>query len=250
MQLDFAQKSNGLYVLSRLEIEQIATSVLNEYSPQSLETPIPLDTVDFLESYLGLIVKRRYIGTLESGILGLIVMSDSAEIPSLDDMYRQTVLEENFGTVLISPQLSGIENSLRRRYTEAHEGAHFLLHQPYYKNVCLRKGGRSANTSFIACRKVETYRESPKNDNEWIEWQADALAASLLMPQEIFTQRARSIIKKHGISCGYLKSDSDFDKRRAYDIIPEIAETFYVSNRAAQIRMLHLGLIRQVGVCL
>ena len=36
MELTYPQKSNGLYVLSRMAIEQIATDVLKEYAPQNL----------------------------------------------------------------------------------------------------------------------------------------------------------------------------------------------------------------------
>ena len=94
MELTYPQKSNGLYVLSRMAIEQIATDVLKEYAPQNLEHPLPLDTRDMMENYLGLIVKHAYIGSFNSGILGLIVMSDTAEIPSLDEMFKPMILQE------------------------------------------------------------------------------------------------------------------------------------------------------------
>lgn len=250
MQLDCAQKENGTYWLSRDDIEQVAVSVLKEYSPHNLECPAPLNTAGLLEDYLGLTVKRKYIGTMESGILGLIVMSDIAEIPSYDDMFRQTVLEETYGTVLISACLTGMENVPRRRYTEAHEGSHYLLHRPYYQKLEEISGCKTANPSaYIACRKVELHEKKPKNDIEWLEWQADTLAASLLMPKDIFYFYVRSVIRRHGISRGYLIAGAYPDKRQARDIISEIAGTFHVSYRATQIRMLHLGLIKQQSVC-
>ena len=129
MELTYPQKSNGLYVLSRMAIEQIATDVLKEYAPQNLEHPLPLDTRDMMENYLGLIVKHAHIGSFNSGILGLIVMSDAAEIPSLDEMFKPTVLQECFGTVLISRTLLGNENLPRKRYTEMHEASHLLYTQ-------------------------------------------------------------------------------------------------------------------------
>lgn len=53
----YRQKENGMYILSRSEIEQIATKKLQEFSPSNLEQPIPLRTTDFLENYLGLVIK-------------------------------------------------------------------------------------------------------------------------------------------------------------------------------------------------
>jgi Zn-dependent peptidase ImmA (M78 family) len=77
-----------------------------------------------------------------------------------------------------------------------------------------------------------------------MEWQADTLAAALLMPQKVFTLFAKAVFYKYGVFNGYIMVDHCTDKVQARDIIKEIAERFHVSYRAAQIRMLHLGLIR------
>ena len=130
----YKQKENGMYILSRSDIEQIATEKLQEFSPSNLQHAIPLRTTPFLENYLGLIVKYKYICDFKSEILGLTVMGDEVPIPSYDDLLRPVVLEETFGTVLISQTLRGNNNSARRRYTEMHEAAHFMLHQPYFLN--------------------------------------------------------------------------------------------------------------------
>ncbi len=246
MLLNYSKKENGLYILSKCDIEDIATLILKKYYPENLNTPIPLNTIELLEEHLGLSVKRKYIGTLESGILGLIVMHDEAEIPSYDDMYNPMVLQETYGTVLISQHLDGKDNISRRRYTEAHEGAHFILHTEYY-NESLKSTVNRENKQFnyIACRKMEIYKRLSKNDADWMEWQADTLAAALLMPRDVFRSFAKSVIRQNGVSSGYLISSPYANKRQAFDIITEIAQKFNVSYRAAQIRMLHLGLIRK-----
>ncbi|MGM9535443.1 MAG: MFS transporter, partial [Intestinibacter sp.] len=96
-------------------------------------------------------IKNKYICDFQSGILGLTVMGDIVLIPSYDDMLRPVVLEETFGTVLISPQLLGRQNRARRRYTEMHEASHFMLHQPYFRK-CERTtaSGTEPSCSFIA----------------------------------------------------------------------------------------------------
>lgn len=244
MQLNYPQKENGMYILSRDSIDNIASLLLKKYYPQNLELPLPLNTTELLEEHLGLTIKHKYIGTLESGILGLIVMNDDVEIPSYDDMYRPIVLQETYGTVLISQHLVGRDKAPRRRYTEAHEGAHFILHSEYYKRTEKNTAKRSNNPfDYIACRKMEIYKNFPQNDFDWMEWQADCLAASILMPKNVFYTYAKNVIRENGVSRGYLTNSPYSNKRQAYEIISEIAEQFNVSYRAAQIRMLHLGLI-------
>ena len=183
----YRQKENGMYILSRSEIEQIATDKLKEFSPSNLERPIPLRTTDFLKSYLGLDVKYKYICDFQSGILGLTVMGNVVPIPSYDELLRPVILEETFGTVLISPQLLGHNYLNRRRYTEMHEGAHFILHQPYFDRLeKSAAASRQNHCGYVACRKIELYNQKPKTVCDWLEYQADALAAALLMPQNVF----------------------------------------------------------------
>ena len=244
MRFNYMQKPNKLYYLKRDDLEDISSVILKDFSSKNLESPIPLDTMEFLEEYLGLSVKRKYIYSIESGVLGLIVMDDIAEIPSYDDMFRRTVIEETYGTVLISPQLIGKDNYSRRRYTEIHEGSHYLLHNEYYKELAKNSAAKSV-ASCIACRKVELIKQRPKTDTDWIEWQADGLAACLLMPKDVFCAVTSLIIKEHGLRRGYLISGQQQDKRIAYDVISKVSEIFQVSYKAAQIRMIHLGLIRE-----
>lgn len=240
MELKYPQKSNGLYFLKKENIEEIATLVLKEYSPLNLEYPQALNTIGLLEDYLELSVKQKYLGTFESGILGLTVMSDMAEIPSYDEMLRPTVLlEETYGNVLISPVLAGKDNTPRKRYTETHEGSHWILHRPYYD--FLSNAGN--NGSFVACRRIETYNPKKRTDTDWIEWQADYLAAALLMPKDIFSDYVRSALWHRGITKGYLVEGQAKDKFTFRAIIEDVASKFRVSHRAAQIRMIHLGLI-------
>ena len=246
MKLNYPQKESGLYILSREDIENIAKDVLKEFFPQNLILPKPLDTAELLEDRLGLTVKQKYIGTLSSAVLGLIVMGDEVEIPSYDEMYKPTVLWETYGTVLINKHLCVRENTARRRYTETHEGAHFILHGEYFMKAANSAANRKNNSrKFIACRKVELYGQKTNNDSDWMEWQADSLAAALLMPGNVFCSFARSVMRKYGITGRHIVNNFYVNKGKVRDIISDIARAFNVSYRAAQIRMLHLGLITE-----
>ena len=243
----YRQKENGMYILSRSEIEKIATEKLQEFSPSNLERPIPLETTRFLEDYLGLIIKYKYIGDFQSGILGLTVMGDELLVPSYDELLRPVVLEETFGTVLISPVLRGLDNTARRRYTKMHEGAHFILHQPYFAN-CEKAAATTKckyPCNFVACRKIGLFNEKLKTDSDWIEYQADALAAALLMPQNVFQSYVRDVLRKNGIRSNYLQTNPQINDRKAHSVIYDVAETFAVSYQATKIRMTHLGLLKE-----
>lgn len=242
MQLNYRQKNNGMYILSKQDIDDISAAVLTEYSPKNLLNAIPLDTVDLLENYLGLTVKRKYIGTVDSEILGLTVMDDYAEIPSYDNMLRPVVLEETYGTVLINPNLAGRASLTRRRFTEMHEGAHFILHKEYFNST---HKGRGTRLNYIACRQVELERINPRGRMEWLEWQADSLAAALLMPRNIFIIAAADSFKKHGV---YDKKcfNTDIPEERVMIscVASELSKTFQVSCKAAKLRLKNLGFLQ------
>ena len=247
MELNYPQKNNGMYMLCRTDIEQIAYEKLKEYVPQNLERPIPLNTTDFLTDKLGLVVKDKYIMGFDSGILGLTVMGDNAEIISFDEYFQQIVLEEYYGTVLISPSLVGRDNLPRRRYTEAHEGSHYILHGPYFDKLSETNACRKENNfKYVACRKIEIYNENPKTDADWMEWQADSLAAALLMPKDVFSSFVKTLLRYYGIRGGYITTEkSQTNSRIKYETIQEVAEKFDVSKTAAEIRMKHLDLLRE-----
>lgn len=238
MKLNYRQQDNGMFILGRSEIEQIATDVLREFAPLNLVFPRPLST-EALFDYLGLNVKRAFLGIPGHEILGATVMGDSAEIVVCDMKMEPAVLEESYGTVLIHSGLSCEKHKPRRRYTEAHECSHWILHKPYYDKQNSSKNGR-----LIACRSVETYKQARKTDADWREWQADTLAAALLMPSEMFCEYARSLLRNAGASRGYIVEGQPASRAIFHEVIGPISSKFSVSNRAAQIRMIHLGLIR------
>ena len=238
MKLYYPQQANGMYILNRNSIEEIATNVLKEQFPMNLEYPTSLRTEILLDN-LGLMVKRKYLGIPGHEILGATIMGDSEELVGCDMMMNPIVFEENYGTVLINTELCTDKNAPRRRYTETHEAAHWLLHRPYFDR--LPQNGQSRH---IACRSIENYKRAKKTGIDWLEWQADSLAAALLMPHGVFYEFARSAIRDAGATRNYLVEGQTYDRKVFYGAIGFISKRFSVSHRAAQIRMIHLGLIK------
>lgn len=83
MKLNYRQQSNGLFILGRSEIDQIATDVLREVAPQNLISPLALRTDALFDQY-GLMVKHAFLGVPGHEILGATVMGDSAEVVVCD----------------------------------------------------------------------------------------------------------------------------------------------------------------------
>ena len=243
MQLNgYRQRENGMYILSRPEIDQISESILAEVCPEHLVHPIPLN-INRMIYETGLDIKFKYIYPLDSGILGLIVLGDEAEILTLDEKFNPVITCEGFGTILINLQTMTDDRCYRDRYSEAHEISHYYLHREFFRRLCGYKAVEP--NEYIACRSIEIGpRNSAKTENDWMEWQADNLAAALLMPKGIYIEYAGQMIRKAGIRKGYLVTDNHTDQNMAQNIIRQVANKFKVSCRAAQIRMLHLGLIR------
>ena len=48
MELNYPQRTDGMYILSRSDIDEIASSLLKDFSPRNLEYPIAVDVNAFL----------------------------------------------------------------------------------------------------------------------------------------------------------------------------------------------------------
>jgi len=205
MKLRYPRKSNGMYILKREDMEDIATMLLTEYMPDVLERPQPVDIVALAEEGLFLTIKDKTLGFTDA-VLGLTAFGDNQEIPCLDDLYRPMTEVVHEGTILIHTTLQG--DRPRRRFTLAHECSHWVLHRAFYSEGNQEYAFRAR---YIACRANNIGRKyhAPKTDEEWGEWQADVLASALLMPVRPFCHIADKMIRK----CGrrYLTDRVDYE---------------------------------------
>lgn len=239
MELHYRQEPNGRYILGKGDIDRIADQALQEFFPENLEYAVPLNTDRFFDK-LGLMVKHEFLGLPDHMILGATIMGDVEEIPGCDILFRPVVFEECYGTVLINSSLCCTAQEHRKRYTEAHEISHWLLHRPYFERL-----SQTSQPCHVACRVVERYQPKLRTENDWLEWQADSLAAALLMPRDTFYGFAKAAIKAAGVYRGYLIEGQSSDRAAYKEAIRPITKRYLVSNRAAQIRMIELGLIKK-----
>ena len=241
---NYPQKNNGMYVLRNQDFETIGEMVLGEYMPGNLVRPQPTSIDSLIYDCLNLEITSKYISR-DGTLLGMIAFEDLEwEVFAGSGAEKQVIPA---GTIVIDASLSGLEQRPRCRFTKAHEASHWILHRAFHSPERRVYNFRTTQ-ACVACRqdKIErlhwNYGEE-RSDEDWEEWQADSLAAALLMPYGVFFDAASSVIRNHGIHYGYLVKGERIAE--SIEIIREIAEIFDVSMRAAQIRMCHMGLIRK-----
>ncbi len=118
------------------------------------------------------------------------------------------------GAALIG--INSDEHPRRQRFTIAHELGHFFLHQ--------------SNEAFVDYR-----RDGKKHPRTQKEREADAFAASLLMPR----QTLRKDFSK-------IAADSFFDEEQLQSTVTFLADKYEVSEEAMRIRLMTLGMLGHV----
>lgn len=235
MQLSYKMKKNGMYILRQSDFEDIAAMVLKEYMPKVLYAPQPLDVEKLAKDSFYLEVSYAKLSPAGE-VMGLIAFDATEFWPYRADMSEKMYLQP--GQVLLDESLVDGKFLARRRFTLAHEVSHWICHRAYHSEV---KRGYEFRTDWnvVACRteniEKDCHGQQKRTDSDWEEWQADCLAAALLMPKEMFTEVCREVFREYGIYKGYIATG--VEDLIVHDVIRELANKFAVSLRAAKIRM-------------
>lgn len=211
------KKSNGLPVLTRLEIDAIAEKAALSLYPDISQKPRAVDVELFIEQVLGFNYEIHYLSSCAC-YLGVTIF-ENVQLPTfnLETLKAQfTPIPAN--TIIIDgwlvKQAEFDGNEGRCRFTQAHECGHAILHSDYFLNQA--KHAFSSN-------------ELPNDqDALWAERQADSFAAGFLMPRTAVTR----LIKEYR---GLGWEDDE--------LIRLMKEVFNVSLSAAFYRLKELGLL-------
>jgi Zn-dependent peptidase ImmA (M78 family) len=247
MQLEYPQRNDGMYILKRTDFDNIATSILKEYMPHVLESPQKTPINYLAEEELFLSFQKRHI-TPNGSVLGLIAFGDT-EITIYDENLRAIRIEIEEATVLIDQTLFGTDQQRRLNFTLAHEVSHWLLHRSYHHpdNKQFKFRINNDANAFIACRSDNIERSNKKQlitPQDWEEWQADSLSASLLMPLRPFEWAIIDAIRSVNIKERDLKASSSNiynNKNQVFLAKKYLSNIFNVSITAVEIRLLQLG---------
>ena len=215
--------------LSRADLSRIAGKYIDQYYTRfeiSKDDPSPINLEQFASSVLGLNVKMLPLCS-DGSILGLTVFQKCRFTVILGD---GTKLVEVFmpRDVVIDSALAADSCTGCRNFTIAHEAAHHILADLFPNDY-----GKA-----VMCRGHIAYRER-NGQPSWEEWQANTLAAELLMPTFLVNaeiERA-ALCLPNGI---LYKSASDPN----YNKILEMAARMGVSWSAIRIRLQQMQVIK------
>lgn len=216
--------------LSREDIEKIAEGIIYHYKKRYLPERRMCYMVDPTElaEMLGFRIEYVYI-TKDGSILG---QTSSGQIWTeiFDDDMNRIFFELDGSTILIdkrllnTPKIAG-----RKNFTIAHELAHQVINRRYPEMY------DAQNRTFCDYRRSI---KPPKKIVDWYEWQADALAAALLLPLDALQES----MFMFGLGEKMTMLSRKYSQTR-YQYFCDMADYLQVSKTALSYRMEQLGLL-------
>lgn len=236
----FKTKLNGVPVLSKKDIEIIGENFIQDFCPDALKNPQPIDVEGFIEMYLGLKVDYQYLSN-DGRYLGMMVFNTTDKVVVYDpEMNRAEYLHADARTVLIDNSLLAENQEHRYRYTLAHEGGHDIFHSGFYSYDPNQISFFDAEDSpaMVQCRAstLKTGYQRGKSDEEWMEWQSNFFSSVLLMP----AKAVRILLKED------MKKEQSF--LTSLRMVAKTAHTFNVSPEAAKYRLEELKCINAQSI--
>lgn len=244
---DFKLKPSGHPILNQKNIEDFAESILHQFKRDLLLKPQAVPIELLIEAHLDLEVDFKNLSN-DKSTLGLTTFGDGY-IKVFNVENKEEFLPVKTGTIIIDNEL--LEGNLGRlRFTYAHEASHWVLHRHLFEldpnQMVLFQEEQEVQSIKCLNRDIENMFASNKtllSDADWLEWQADSLGASLLLPRTTFKLAFED--KLH--SCGLHQLPLVLNEKGGdiyYLIISELSQIFRVSKQAVQVRLSKLKLVQ------
>ena len=225
-------------VISKDQLDQVAEGFLENYYPEALEKPMKVPARKIAER-MGLGIREIHI-TKTGSVFGQIYFSN-AKTRYYDintGAYKSVKVKR--GTMLIDPDVFFMRNIGSMNNTIIHECVHWELHKKFFELEKLYNRDAKA----ISCRVIESAKpEKNRTPLDWMEWQANALAPRILMPEKQTRVKIEELIAKNK---RFYSGESSYEIFES--VVLELSEFFEVSKVAAKIRMIDLGYREAVGV--
>lgn len=178
-------------MLARSEIDDIAENIISDYNPNLLFNGQCINIEDLIERYYLLNLDYQYLSN-DGRFLGATIFNDTKTAIIYNPAKNEAeYLSVPAGTLMIDSGLLNDSSEGRYRFTLAHELGHWILHQKFFKCYFVKNSTRTGCDELIQCRKrpahFDRYRTEYWSEIDWVEWQANAFAASLLMPKTSIT---------------------------------------------------------------
>lgn len=223
--------SASVSYLSRADIEQIAKPIITEYKHRYVPQHHMCYRVDPAELASLLGFKVEYTSLSKDGT----ILGQTASVPlwttTVDPVAGEIYYFLDGKTILIEKRLQSIPHIAgRKNFTIAHELAHLTINKLYPEMY---------EPQFrIFCDYRKTNQK--KSIRNWYEWQADTLAAALLLPPDAI-EEAMFIF---GLGNNMKVLSRKYSQRR-YEQFCEMAQFLGVSKTTLAYRMEHLGFLER-----
>lgn len=220
------------------DLEKAAEDFLSRNCPRALETPMPVDIDEILFN----LPLDMYRVPLPDNLFGMTYFTEE-DVDIFDDETGEVIGQHiDPGTILINPNIFFMRNIGSEKNTIIHECLHWDRHRRFFELQKLLNPDLHA----ISCSVTEakgSRDEGLEGALQWMEWQCNALAPRVQMPQRTTRAKLTEILKELNDEMPAL-SESD----RMEMAICRLADFFKVSKFAAKLRAIELGFITAIGV--
>lgn len=222
--------SEGCPILSRDQIEAVASEVLGKYAPNALTKPSKTPVLALLDGVAtNTELKYAFAALPENSkrkVLGLVNFRT-----------RQLLIDESLRPNPEPPS--------RFAFTLAHEIGHWILHRYAHKHFW---SANSESSDELDDDEETLFRLEERTLNDWLEWQANTFAAQLLMPKETFhyALQAAQISAEIKRNIGEVWLCDEAWSRRDFKLVTAALADFYgTSASAVTVRLRTLKLLRE-----
>lgn len=243
--IQFKYGSNNIPRISDAEIERHAIQYLQDYNPDLLKSPQPIDVDNFTESYLHL--RLHYTDLSHTGFIwGRMVFNNTMVI--VYDPVKNRADEEpvKADTIVIDNKLLSEDCEVMYRSTVMHECGHSIYHSEYYcidySELPLMSKNDVTHLPYTSCQGTDVLgnasnckRKKLITDHDWLEHQAKYFSAAILMPKSAM----RQLCKDARLQTYCFEKHSGFENDA---LVTVVAQKFNVSLISACIRVKQLKL--------
>ena len=220
--------------VSTKEIDELGKGVVVSYLKKHNMIPIP-ECVDIegIANSLGLKVRYEYLAENDQRKIGFLADGETPLEIWRDGKVVSFVFP--LGTIVLDSSLKKENEKGKRRFTIAHEVAHYILNR-HNPQPCFQRGWESEyNYSLEELKEQFNMQES----------QADKLAAALLMPDFIVV----TALEKEGVAGGIKVYGNSVVTKEDRARLDRIADRIGVSYTALMIRLRQFCLLDYRPLC-
>ncbi len=223
--------------LSRAELEEISHGLIEVYAKQNPKKTVQsIDIEHFITGFLMLKIEYASFAEDDDSKAGFMADGETPILLHSNGEMIPFVFPKN--TIVLDKYLLAEKEYGRRRFTMAHEASHHILGKVQTTQENNRIHSEYENDRAYSKEEILQMLQSA-------EWQADTMAASLLMPRFLVENALRKFADSKLIK---LYGDSTFTAD-GKAIMRNMATYLGVSYKALIIRLTHLNMLERHDIC-